>query len=124
MLANTRTTTPQTLLNDVAPMLPGGFRFVTVTCMDGADGHDLIYHFDKNYQLHNLRMTLPRGTTLPSISHIYTAALLVENELKDLFGLTVDGLVIDFQSRLLLAEGAPTAPQNKAAAPAVAGGAN
>ncbi len=131
MLSNIRNITPQTLVNELAAMGPQGFRFVTLTCLDLGDKHEILYHFDKNYELHNLRMELPKGTPLQSISHIYFAAVVVENELKDLFAIDVQGLVIDYQGRLLLAEGAPKGPMNKtvvavadATKPVVSGGTN
>ena len=90
-----------------------GYRFVTMTCCDEGDVHDVLYHFDKNYALKHLRVKVPKGTALPSISGIYFAALLVENEMKDLLGVAVNGMVIDFQGHFMLAEGAPKTPLNK-----------
>ena len=90
-----------------------GHRFVTMTCCDRGDAHDILYHFDKNYQLKHLRVSLPKGSDLPSISSIFFAALLVENEMKDLLGVKVAGMAIDFQGRFMLAEGAPEDPLNK-----------
>jgi Ni,Fe-hydrogenase III component G len=91
-------------------MLPLGFRFVTMTCTDCGEYFDILYHFDKNYELSNLRLQLKKGDTLPSISPIIFAALLVENEIKDLFGVKVTGLVLDYESRLLLTDCAPEKP--------------
>ncbi|MEI6564289.1 MAG: NADH-quinone oxidoreductase subunit C [bacterium] len=90
-----------------------GYRFVTMTCCDRGESHDILYHFDKNYQLKHLRVTLPKGTALPSISSIFFAALLVENEMKDLLGVVVNGMAIDFQGHFMIAEGCPTTPLNK-----------
>lgn len=118
MLKNTREIQKADLLREAAHCLAQGYRIVTITCTDLGDAHDLLYHFDKNYELLNLRLRLPKGEELQSLSHIYFAAVIVENELKDLFGIPVKDLVIDYQGRLLLAEGAPTAPLNKSAAPA------
>jgi ech hydrogenase subunit D len=111
---------PENILSEVAARLPMGYRFVTMTCTDLGTAHDLLYHFDRDFHLETLRMTLPRGQKPPSISVIYSAALLVENEIQDLFGIRFSGLVLDYQGRLLLSEGAPAAPQNKtiSAAPA------
>ena len=119
MLKNTKDITPDVLLAEVSMMMPHGFRFVTVTCVDLGDTFDLIYHFDKDYELSNLRLKLPKGQELPSISHIYFAAVIVENEIKDLFGVQVTGMAIDYEGRFLLAEGAPRAPQSKPCTPGV-----
>lgn len=90
-----------------------GYRLVTLTCTDLGDAHDILYHFDKDYELQHLRVRIPRGETLPSITGLFFAAVLVENEIQDLFGLTVTGMVVDFKGRFLLSEGAPVAPLNK-----------
>lgn len=92
-----------------------GYRFVTMTCCDQGDAHDVLYHFDKDYQLKHLRVRLAKGAVLPSVSGIFFAALLVENEMKDLLGVNVGGMAVDFQGRFLLSEGAPVAPLNKQA---------
>ena len=118
MLTNVTEVTVAGLLGAVAVKPALGCRFVTMTCTDLGEAHDILYHFDKNYVLENLRLRLPKGQALPSISKIYFAAALVENEIKDLFGIPVQGLAIDFEGRFLLSEGAPAAPFNKAVADA------
>jgi ech hydrogenase subunit D len=118
MMTNITEVTTQSLLYEVALRRPQGYRFVTITCADLGDAHDILYHFDRDYKLDNLRLRLPKGQPLPSISNIYAAAMLVENEVKDLFGVNVTGLSLDFGGRLLLTEDAPKAPMNKDQAPA------
>ena len=102
------------LLGEVSTLKSHGARFVTITCLDGGETLELIYHFDKDYDLTNIRVRIQKGQTLPSISPLYFAALLIENEIQDMFGITVDGLVIDYHGRFLLAEDAPKAPLIKA----------
>jgi len=113
MLENTTEVTVDTLLGEVAIRMGQKYRFVTVTCLDGGDYHEIFYHFDRDYQLVNLRLLLTKGNTLPSITGVFAAAVIVENELQDLFGIKVTDLSIDYGGRLLLAEGAPQAPLNK-----------
>jgi Ni,Fe-hydrogenase III component G len=43
-----------------------------------------------------------RGEEVPSISRVFFSALLIENEMKELFGLNVTDIVIDFGGHLLL----------------------
>ncbi len=97
-------------LEKIASLFPRGYRFVTMTVVDCGDGFDVFYHFDQDYQLETYRLKLPYGVTLPSISHACFAALIVENEIQDLFGITVTGMEIDYHSHLLLADDAPVAP--------------
>ena len=88
-----------------------GYRFVTMTCTAlGPDAVDILYHFDKSYRLEHLRLTVPRHTLLPSISDVYFAAFLVENELQDLFGLRFRGLALDYNQTLYLDPEVTTAP--------------
>lgn len=105
--------TNDNLLHEVALLRQQGFRFVTLTCLHTGEGHDVIYHFDRHYQLRHLRLHLPEGQVLFSISSLYPAAMIVENEIKDHFGIRLAGLSVDFQGRLMLSDGAPRAPMNK-----------
>lgn len=86
-------------------MLAQGWRFITSTAVDlGDQGFDLLYHYDRDLTEKDFRVTVPKGTVIPSISGIYFAALLVENENRDLLGLEYDGLVLDFGRTLYLEE--------------------
>lgn len=113
MLANTTPVTLETLLDAVAGRLAQGQRFVTITCTDTGPAFDLLYHFDRDYALTHLRLNLPKAVALHSIAGICPAALLVENEIKDLFGLAVSGLPVDYESRFILSEGAGASPFRK-----------
>lgn len=119
---------------EVFAMQRSGHRFVTMTCADTGEAFDVLYHFDKEYRMQHLRLRLPRDQALPSISDVFFAAVLIENEIKDMFGIDVQGMAIDYKGLFLLAEDAPKAPLAKplaipvdvrirpAAAPAVEGG--
>jgi len=97
-------------LEKIASLIPRGYRFVTMTVVDRGDGFDIFYHFDLKYRLETYRLKLPYGASLPSISKACFASLIVENEIQDLFGITVTGLDIDYRMHMLLAEDAPVAP--------------
>jgi ech hydrogenase subunit D len=86
-------------------MFAGRWRLVTQTVVDrGEQGIDILFHYDKDLEEKHFRLTVPKGTVIPSISGIYFAALLIENENRDLFGLAYDGLVLDFNRTLYLEE--------------------
>ena len=88
-----------------------GYRFVTMTCSAlDPDAVDILYHFDRSYKLEHLRLSVSRHTPLPSISDVYFAAFLVENELQDLFGLRFRGLALDYKQTLYLDQEVATAP--------------
>lgn len=99
------------LLGTVQKMIYEKYRFVTATCVDnGDDTLDVYYHFDKDFKLTNYKLTVKKDEEVPSISKIYFCALLVENEMKELFGLKVTNLAIDYEGHLLLSDGAPDNP--------------
>jgi ech hydrogenase subunit D len=52
--------------------------------------------------LKHLRLTVPKDAPVPSISPVYFAAFLVENEIQDLFGIRFQGLAIDYDRTLYL----------------------
>lgn len=85
-----------------------GFRLVTLSVVNLGDGNlDIIYHYDKHLEMRHYRLTVPIGVTVPSISDIYFCAMLIENESRDHYGITWDGLVIDFQGCLYLEKDTP-----------------
>ena len=98
------------ILEKIASMPLRGYRFVTMTTVDCGDTFDIYYHFDRRYKLNNLRLKVAHGAKVPSISGICSAALIVENEIQDLFGITFTGLAIDYQQHFLLADGPPRNP--------------
>lgn len=77
-----------------------GWRIVHVACTAQADHLELLYAFDRIYTLVNYRVQVPQSDpVVPSISGTYLAAFAYENELQDLYGMRVDGLVLDFKGK-------------------------
>ncbi len=87
-----------------------GYRYATMICLKKDDGHELIYILDKDYKLKNLRYFVKPGEKPKSVSGIYLCALLIENEYQDLFGLTFEGLAIDYKGHLYLTPNSPKTP--------------
>src|SRR5512145_1343852 len=58
------------------------------------------YSFDKDRHFRNLRFTVKPGETVPSIGLIYGNAFLYENEIHDLFGITIENMPIDYHGTL------------------------
>lgn len=105
MLTNVTEISVDSILQQVHQVLDNGYRFVTMTCVENKDNTvDLFYHFDSHYELLNLKVTAPKGEELPSISKIYFAACLVENEIQELFGLKFDGKAIDYGGHFILSD--------------------
>ena len=91
------------VVEKVAKKKIDGYRFVTMSCVELDENTiDILYHFDKDLGLMNFRLTVPKHTTIPSISPVYLAAFLVENEMQDLFGIHFESLSIDYEHTLYL----------------------
>ncbi|MCX7846907.1 MAG: NADH-quinone oxidoreductase subunit C [bacterium] len=110
MLHNVTEVSAESLRDTIAARFPQGYRFITLTCVDGGATWELLYHFDRNYELSHVRVRVPKGAVVPSISGIYACAALVENEVQDLFGVTFEGLTVNYERRFMLAVEAPLAP--------------
>ncbi|UCF90851.1 MAG: NADH-quinone oxidoreductase subunit C [Desulfobacterales bacterium] len=94
---------PETLVREAAQAKVDGYRLVTLSCVElDAETVDILYHFDKDLTLKHLRLTVPKGTPVPSISAVHWAAFLAENEIQDLFGLHFTGLAVDYEGTLYL----------------------
>jgi Ni,Fe-hydrogenase III component G len=79
-----------------------GFRLVQMMGTPREDSIEVMVSFDKNYELRNFRIFVPRDElTLPSITDSFLAAFTYENELQDLFGIKVENLAIDYEGHFL-----------------------
>lgn len=93
------------LLSEVQSMKYQDYRFITASCVSlGAEGFDVLYHFDKDLEMKHFKLRVGNGEELPSISKIYFCALLVENEMKELFGINITGIAVDYGGRMLLSD--------------------
>ena len=77
-------------------------RFVQVLCINGEDGIDLVYSYqktaDQGYAVHNYRVHgVKPEAHIPSVTKFYLVAFPFENEAHDLFGVQVDDIAIDFK---------------------------
>lgn len=113
MIENERPVTPEALVGEVKALFSGGYRMVTATCLDLGEDLEIIYHFDKNYQMVNLRMVFPKDTDIPSITDIYIGAFLIENEINEMFGAKIKGIAVDYGGRLLVTEETVQTPMLK-----------
>lgn len=105
--------TPDNLVAEAQKLMDQGYRFIIKDVFEIEDKFDMVYQFGKDYDMATLRMTVAKGTEIPSISPIFFSALLVENENQDLFGIKYKNLVVDFGGRLYIAvDDVPAAPQS------------
>jgi Ni,Fe-hydrogenase III component G len=60
--------------------------------------------------MNGLRYKVAKDEDVPSFSGVTLATVLIENEMKELFGLKVTDLAIDYGGHLLLAQDSPVTP--------------
>jgi len=105
MISNVTEISMDSILREVHMKKDNGYRFVSMTSVENKDCTiDLYYHFDKDYEMQNLKLTVDKELELPSISKIYMAACLVENEIQELFGVKFDGKVINYGGHFILSD--------------------
>ena len=91
----------QALLEKVGEMRKQAYRLVQISATRLPDQLELTYSFDLDGRLVNFRLHIPDSNLrVPSISSIYWCAFLYENEIHDLFGISFDGLALDFKGHL------------------------
>ena len=88
------------LMGRVAELFAEGYRLVQIGCTTLQSSYELTYSFDKDYRIKNLRITVSPDGEIPSITAVYHNAFLYENEIHDLFGLSVKNIAIDYHGTL------------------------
>ncbi len=85
----------------VRQMAQEGWRLVQICATTLTGGFEVNYSFDKEFTFANLRIVLPADQAqVESVSAVYWNAFLYENELHDLFGISVTGMAIDYRGTL------------------------
>lgn len=95
---------PGALIDKVRELKAAHYRFMSTTCLDKGDHFDIYYHFDVNLTFLHLLVHVDKSESVPSITSVYFCAFLPENEMRDLFGIVVDGLNIDYDGHFLLTD--------------------
>ncbi|NLI93083.1 MAG: NADH-quinone oxidoreductase subunit C [Peptococcaceae bacterium] len=89
------------IVNTAKNMLKEGYRLIQICCTKTPTEMDIIYTFEKlNLQCENFKLPVNVGDTLPSISGVFFAAFLYENEIHDLYGVNFTGMAVDFKGTL------------------------
>jgi ech hydrogenase subunit D len=90
---------PGELLSETLHMKNKGYRLAAISCTN-KNGMEISYSFDKNYDLLSLRFNINSDVEIQSISSIYPYSFLYENEIKELFGVKIQHISIDFDNNL------------------------
>ncbi len=83
----------------------GGYRLVQISAMSKEGLTELVYSFDKDFDLENLKLAVPDDMTVPSISGSYWSAFIFENEIHDLFGVEFTDLKLDYKGNFFKVSG-------------------
>lgn len=108
------------LHREAAIMKTEGWRFIQTHAVNGESGVDLYYSFMKDGRTVNYRIEgVQKDQPVPSITDIFLAAFVFENEARELFGVDMRDIAIDFAGALYApAESEPMTfitPEQKAA---------
>ena len=93
---------PELLLDTAMKKKNQGLR-LSQACAVSKDGkYELSYSFadDATMQYTTLRVVCDLDTEIPSITPFYPYAFLYENEMKELFGVNIIMINVDFQNKL------------------------
>jgi len=85
------------LLSHIYELKSEGYRLVQISCTTLTDNLELHYSFANLYDFLDLKVKVPFDIELPSISGLYQAAFLYENEMQDLFGIKIKHMSIDYK---------------------------
>lgn len=89
------------LFETVSDLKQRDYRFVQICATTLEDSCELLYAFIApdavDGCLTGLTVNVPDGMPVPSITELYPAAFVFENETHDLFGVNIYGINLDFQ---------------------------
>ncbi len=98
---------PAVLKRYVKEAATEGCRLVQIHANRTPDGYQLIYSLAFGYRLTNLEMYISEDTQVESISGIYPAAQLYEQEMVELFGVQIIHIPEDPRVKLYHVQGHP-----------------
>lgn len=75
-------------------------RLVQICAVSIPDGFELSYSFAKEYEFINYRIVINENDKVVSIGDIYPGAVFYENEMKELFGVNIESMYLDYNNKL------------------------
>ena len=91
---------PESLITEVLKLKHRDYRLIQICAANAGDGIDITYSFGKEYKMVGLRLSIMPDDEIVSISDIYAPAYLYENEMHDLFGISVKMMSMDYYGNL------------------------
>ena len=100
------------LLTKVKDLKAEGYRFGQACATVVDDKIEIIYSFDKDYSLMNLKLVISPEEEIESITGTYWPAFIYENEMHDLFGIKFMHMELDYEGNFFkVAEPTPWNPK-------------
>lgn len=82
----------------------GGCRLGQICAVRTQGGYELLYSFIKDYHMTNYKIKIDEDTEIASISDIFPAAMLYENEMTELFGVKIKYINLDYKNKFFRIE--------------------
>ena len=94
--------TPDELLANVMTLKKNNLRLSQICCAYSNEKLEVLYSFadDNTNDYINLRLTIDKDTDVASITEFYPYAFLYENEMKELFGVNIKMINLDYNNKL------------------------
>ena len=111
-----KTITIAELLPEVIAIRKRGMRVCQICAAWVNEQFELSYTFanDGNYLLLTLRVVIDKDVEVPSITPIYPSAVFYENEIKELFGVKVENISMDYKDKFYrIEEKTPFGPESE-----------
>jgi NADH:ubiquinone oxidoreductase 27 kD subunit len=97
MTQNITTISYENLTSTVLKLKHEDYRLVQMCATTMDKEYELTYTFALGYDITSIRMVISEDTEIMSISDIYAPAFLYENEMKDLFGIKISLINLDYK---------------------------
>ncbi len=89
------------LLNVIMEKKNDEWRLAQICCaFVNHSEYEVSYSFAKDYEIEHYRLVVAKDEWVPSISRVYRAAIFYENEMRELFGLDVEFMKVDYHDKL------------------------
>lgn len=104
--------TASDLLPKVRDLKSEGYRLVQICATKVSEGFEILYSFDKDHELQNLKLTVAEEEEVQSITADFWPAFIYENEMHDLFGIKIKHIALDYGGHFFkVAEPTPWNPK-------------
>ncbi|MDF2566754.1 MAG: echD [Oscillospiraceae bacterium] len=87
----------ENLISEVIKLKDEGYRLVQICATTVNSEYEITYSFALDYEFLCIRLMIPEEAEIMSISQVFAPAFLYENEMKDLFGIKINALSLDYQ---------------------------